>query len=139
MARGQQRDHLLDLYDLLRRATEKTKQRFAERLSQNRQARKCLDAAGKMRVAPPRESVDRTCECRANVKVPKERWLDRGGHSGRAGPLQRTGRIQTDTRGVRSEDSPPGMMIIRFTTPAERLATIQNLGQYLWFERRAFG
>ena len=53
----QQRDHLLDLDDLLRRAAQEAQQGLAEWLAQNPQPREGREALGEVGVAAPRERI----------------------------------------------------------------------------------
>jgi len=59
MSLGEQCDHLFDLHDLLCRTAEKSEQRVAERLAENTQAGKSRDALSEVRIAAPRERVDK--------------------------------------------------------------------------------
>src|SRR5687767_3679063 len=128
MSLRQQREHLLDLNNLFRRAAKKAQQRFPEGLTQNSEPAKRHDAAGEMGIAPPRQHIRERGEIAIRREVARERFFrDNDGVQGRA-PFESLGRATPESHNRVCPEAKPNSFIAAI--PAERLSTVQNLGEY---------
>ncbi len=69
MAFGEQREHLLDLDDLLCRAAEKAEERFAEGLAQDSKPAEIREAAREMWIAAPGQRVGQRGEIAVGAEI----------------------------------------------------------------------
>lgn len=140
MARGQQRDHLFDLHNLLGGTAEKAEQRLAEGLAREGEAWKGGQTAGEMAVTAPRESIGQRGKIAAAGEINRQGLGHAGLHGRGGGPfkragVRRSGQAKTGNT-IRPNALPravPGLL------PTERLAAIKSLGEHGGCERRQTG